>query len=372
MRISASLAARGHKVILLVGQSGASRKEILEYYGVEDRANLEIVQLPIVRKRSVFGFSWNGIFHFFVLIKLIGICRREKVQVIYLSVMKLASFLLRWRRWIRADRFLYELHELGIYPEIADPDQRALRTDRLERRTLPGMDGVIVTTEIIAKTLRTRFARLPIAAVPLGTPAVPGNLPSYSFVRKERYDVCYVGQLYPAQGVDLLLRAAARVEQVTLHIVGGLPEEIARLQSLAGALGLSGRVLFHGFIPPKNVSDLIPRMDILALPARDTVRMNYVAHIKIYEYMSYGRPIVATSLRSTRETLEDGEDAVLVKPDDPAAFAEGLRRLIDHPELARKIAEKALERSPAYYWEARAQKIERFISDLSGGSERIA
>src|SRR3569832_2666770 len=130
MRLSAALAARGHKVILLVGRSGASRKEILDYYGIEELARLEIVQLPILRKRGFFGFSWNGIFHLFVLIKLIAICRREPVQVVYLSVMKLAAFLLRWRRWIPADHFVYELHALGIYPEIAGPDNRALQTDR--------------------------------------------------------------------------------------------------------------------------------------------------------------------------------------------------------------------------------------------------
>ena len=368
MRLSAALAARGHKVILLVGRSGASRKEILDYYGIEELARLEIVQLPILRKRGFFGFSWNGIFHLFVLIKLIAICRREPVQVVYLSVMKLAAFLLRWRRWIPADHFVYELHELGIYPEIAGPDKRALQTDRLERRTLPGMSGVVVTTEIIAETLRRRFSKLPIAAVPLGAPAVRGSLKPYSFVAKESHNVCYIGQLYPAQGVDLLVEACAAVDRVTLHVVGGLPGEIARLKSLAGKLGISGRAVFHGFVPPGEIPGLIPDMDILALPARDTVRMNYVAHIKIYEYMSYGRPIVATSLRSTREVLQDGEDAILVRPDDPAAFAEGVRALIDRPELARKIAEKALKRSPAYGWAERAGKIERFIVQLSEGS----
>ncbi|HLG23149.1 MAG TPA: glycosyltransferase family 4 protein, partial [Candidatus Manganitrophaceae bacterium] len=364
VRMAASLAARGHQVVLLVGKSGASRKEIVAYYGIEDLPNLEIVQLPILRKNARWKLSWNGVFYLFALIELIKRSRRGPVDVVYLSVPKLAAFILSWKRWIRAERFVYELHELGIYPENERPTKGEKKVDRLEKRILPRMDAVIVTTEAIRRALKRRFPRTPVETVPLGTTADGAKLPPYFFGPKALYNVCYIGQLYPAQGVDLLVRACARIEQVRLHVIGGQSEEIARLRSLAEESGGGEKTFFHGFVLPHQVHRLIPQMDIFALPSRDTIRMNYVAHIKIYEYLSYGRPIVATRLRSTEEELRDGVNAVLVKPDDPAALAEGIRKLIARPDVARRIAAKGLEAAPSYYWEARAKRIERFILGL--------
>ena len=98
-------------------------------------------------------------------------------------------------------------------------------------------------------------------------------------------------------------------------------------------------------------------MDIMALPARYTVKKNYKAHIKIYEYLTYGRPIIATTMESTMEVLRDGENAVLVKPDDVNSFADGIKRIINSPDLAQKIAAGALESAPVYLWDNRIVKI---------------
>src|SRR5581483_4034186 len=364
MRMSAHFAAQGHKVYLIVGRAQASRKEILEYYGLDDLPNLQILQVPILRKNNRLGVSWNGVLYLFALIELIRLSRREKIDVLYLSVFKLASFLLAWRRWFRVGRVVYELHELGIYPETAAPGRSQIRLDRIERKILPKMDGVITTTRTLQAVLKERFPGLPVSAIPLGTKASRSASPPYRFIGKSVYHVCYIGQLYPAQGVDLLLEACAGIAQARLHIIGGKEKEVSELRSLAKRWGMEERVVFHGFTPPGEVQKLISGMDIFTLPARNTVRMNYVAHIKIYEYMSYGRPIVATLLDSTREELRDGENAILVKPDDPSALADGIKRLIEDPPLAQKILERALQEAPLYHWENRIVRIQEFIARL--------
>ena len=56
------------------------------------------------------------------------------------------------------------------------------------------------------------------------------------------------------------------------------------------------------------------------------------------------------------EELIDGENAILVKPDNSETFAEGIRRVIDQPELGRKIASWALEAAPSFFWQERIGK----------------
>lgn len=364
MRMAASFARRGHKIHLLIAGRDGTRKEILDYYGIEDLSNLEITQIYSLRKNNSFGLSWNFVFYLFSLIKIRQLCMEERGDIIYLSILKLASFLNRWRRLIPAGRFIYELHDLGIYPEMTQPTHKNRKIDRLESEVLPHMDGIIVPTNMLAKVVKHRFPSLPVAAIPLGTTADGFKLNPYRFIIKDSYNLCYIGQLYPAQGVDILIRACASVESIHLHIIGGKEKEITELKSLVKEVGLEN-ITFHGFVPPSQIWTLVSKMDILALPARFTVKMNYKAHIKIYEYLTYGRPIIATAMESTMEELRDGENAVLVKPDDVNSFADGIKRIINSPDLAQKIATGALEAAPIYLWDNRIVKIEEFLGKLS-------
>lgn len=363
MRMAAGFAGRGHTVYLIVAKTEASRDELIRYYDVSDTPSLHIIQLPFLRRNTGLGLSWNTVFHWGALVTLRRLSLEVQVDVVYLSVLKVAAFLQGWRRWLRVSRWVFELHEFGIYPETTDPTLQQRRVDAMERRVLPDIDGVVVPTAALAQVLARRFPRTRAAVIPLGT-STPVSKCLRPEVSTRAPRVGYVGQLYRDQGVDLLVDACARLPGVELHVIGGQPNEIEQLRALANRLGLSQRVVFHGFVAPGAVSARIADMDVLALPARNTVRMNYVAHIKLYEYFASGRPVVATSLRSTREELVDGENAVLVEPDDPEALARGIQRVLDDPIFANSIASRALAMAPRYDWETRTGRIEEFIQKL--------
>src|SRR3990172_13361632 len=274
MRMAASFARRGHKINLLIARRNGTRKEILDYYGIEDLSNLEITQVYSLRKNNSFGLSWNFVFYLFSLIKIRQLCMQERIDIIYLSILKLASFLNRWRRLIPAGRFIYELHDLGIYPEMTHPTFKDRRIDRLESEVLPHMDGIIVPTNMLAKVVRHRFPSLQCASIPLGTTPDGFKLNPYQFIKKDSYNLCYIGQLYPAQGVDILVRACASVEPIHLHIIGGKEKDITELQSLVREIGLD-KITFHGFVPPSQIWTLVTKIHIMALPARYTIKKNY-------------------------------------------------------------------------------------------------
>jgi glycosyltransferase involved in cell wall biosynthesis len=57
----------------------------------------------------------------------------------------------------------------------------------------------------------------------------------------------------------------------------------------------------------------------------------------VMEYMALGKPVVATNGGGTGELVVDGETGFLVRQSDPAALAAAIERLVDHPELARRL-----------------------------------
>lgn len=364
IRMTRALAGKGQRVYLLIGQTAARVEEILNYYGVSPTKNLSIFQLPILRGRGHIRITINQVFLWAAFWKAWRIHRKEPIQIFYFSVLQGADFFLRMKRFFPGAKFIYEMHELVRYPEnLASPVGR-VREEGLEKRVLSGVDGVLTTTEVIRKVVEDRFPNLPSTTIPLGMAPIKATPPAH-FGADGRFKICYVGQLYDAQGVDVLIKGIALIPQVEAHIIGGTAAEVMALKKLAKELGVLERVVFHGFVEPGQVWNRIKDMDIFAVPAKNTIRMNYVAHIKIYEYMASQRPIVATRLRSIEEDLEDGRTAILVEPDDHRSFAEGVRKLMDHPERAREIAKRAYEQSTQYHWERRAESILRFISSLS-------
>ncbi len=363
MRNARALSAKGHKVYLLIGRTAKRKEDIWDYYGLSPAENFSIIQLPMLKWQGKVRITINEVFLRAAFWEAKRIQRTEPFQVFYLSVLETAKFFLKRRRFFPGVQFVYELHELARYPENPNPSPGELAEDALEREVLSEMNGIFTTTDALRKVVAERFPQVPSETIPLGMAPAAENSWGH-FGAGERFKVGYLGQLYDAQGVDVLIRAIALIPQVEAHIIGGAESEISALRRTASAHGVSDRLIFHGFVSPGKAPAMIRDADIFVVPAKGTVRMNYVAHLKIYEYMGLGRPVVATRLRSIEEEVEDGKTGILVAPDDPRSLAEGIQRLIQNPPLAKEIARRAFHQSVRYHWDRRAERIVAFIHSL--------
>jgi glycosyltransferase involved in cell wall biosynthesis len=364
LRNARALSAKGRRVHLLIGRTATGKDEIWDYYGVSPSENLSIVQLPILKGQGRIRITVNNVFLWAAFLAARKIYRVEPIRVFYFSVLEVAGFFLKRRKSFPGATFVYELHELARYPENSAPSPRQLKEDAFEREVLSGMDGVFTTTETIRKVVAERYPGIPSETIPLGTTPT-GENPWDNWGAGGRFKVGYLGQLYDAQGVDVFIKALAFVPPVDAHIIGGTAGEISALKRMAVDQGVDGRVVFHGFVNPGKTAEISRGMDIFVVPAKNTVRMNYVAHLKIYEYMGLGRPIVATRLRSIEEEVEDGRTGILVPPDDPRGLADGIQKLVQNPGLAEEIAGRAFHHSARYHWEQRAERITAFIRSLN-------
>lgn len=175
--------------------------------------------------------------------------------------------------------------------------------------------------------------------------------------------VCYAGNIYEGRGIELLIDASLRFDDVMFLIVGGLETDVARYRKIA--LDKNARnFMLKGFIPHHLVPLYLAASDLLVMPytSRMTIRGGtqageFTSPIKLFEYMASGRPVVATAIPSVCEILEDGVNAALVKPDGADSLCEGIKRVLDAPGLAAKIALRAQEDVKGYTWEARAKKL---------------
>jgi len=102
---------------------------------------------------------------------------------------------------------------------------------------------------------------------------------------------------------------------------------------------------------------------VIALPnsAREEISARFTSPLKLFEAMASRRVIVASDLPSLREVLRDGENALLVRPDDTASLAAGLRRALDDVELSARLAKTAREEAGPFDWARRGELVARFL-----------
>jgi glycosyltransferase involved in cell wall biosynthesis len=147
-----------------------------------------------------------------------------------------------------------------------------------------------------------------------------------------RYLVCYLGEMCPQDGVDLLLEAARTLvvemgrRDTKFVIIGGGPA-LETLRRLKSSLGLDDRVVFTGRISDQDLCRYLSVADVCVDPDPYTEWSNQSTMNKIVEYMAFGRPIVAFNLKENR--FSAAEAAVYATPNDVREFASLIAMLLD-------------------------------------------
>jgi glycosyltransferase involved in cell wall biosynthesis len=151
--------------------------------------------------------------------------------------------------------------------------------------------------------------------------------------------VLWQGILSPYKGIDLLLDAWQRVEAVTeeghLRIVGtGSSELLEQTREQIRRQKLQRVQLHPRFISAEELVALYRAADVVVYPYRAITTSGALA-----TGLALGKTIVASDLPVFRELLTDKKNALLVDPQDSAAFANSLTELLNNARFREQLAE---------------------------------
>ena len=154
--------------------------------------------------------------------------------------------------------------------------------------------------------------------------------------------VCFVGGLLRWQGVEYLIQSAPLVMKEcpsTKFIIVGYGAMREELVNLARETGISDKFIFTGFIPYENVPLYINASDVCVAPfVEERGERTGVSPLKLCEYMACEKPVVASAI-SGLEILESYNAGILVLPESPQELANAIIRLLQDPELRKKMGE---------------------------------
>jgi glycosyltransferase involved in cell wall biosynthesis len=161
---------------------------------------------------------------------------------------------------------------------------------------------------------------------------------------------------------DLIRAFAALPENVRAccHLTLAGDGDIDEAKTLAQELGCAKQVAMPGWVGKAAVERLLVDSDVLVLPSyAEGMAMALV------EAMSWGLPVVTTSVGGAGEFLEQGRNCLLVAPGDLGGIRDAIANLARDPEYRLQLGLAARETISRF-------SIDIYISTLSALYEELA
>ncbi len=219
----------------------------------------------------------------------------------------------------------------------------------LVRAVLHRASRVIVNSRYTANIVLARGGSLGKIQVvhPMVDPALFEDVAGGARIRARfglegRKVILTVGRLVERKGQDTVLRALPTLlrDEPDCHylIVGDGPYR-EPLTDLARRLGVERKVTFAGFVPDRDLPDWYAASDLFVMISREIPERGDVEGFGIVylEAAAAGRAVIAGDSGGVSDAVEDGAGGILVPPDDPAALAETLRRVLGNRGLRREM-----------------------------------
>ena len=180
--------------------------------------------------------------------------------------------------------------------------------------------------------------------------------------------ICH-GAIEDRYGQDTMLEAMARVRteapDIRLRILGkgSFVDEFLAHRS---RLGLEDCVDFLGWVSLSTMVQEIQTADVGIVAQKSSPYSNLVHTNKMYEYISFDKPVLASRLKATEGYF--GDDALrFFEPGDPESLAEGILDLYHHPEKRQSLAENAKRLYEQYKWDRQKEIYLSLYHELLNG-----
>jgi len=176
------------------------------------------------------------------------------------------------------------------------------------------------------------------------------------------FTIGFVGSLYCWSGLNLLLEVIYELHleglEIFLVVVGdGEMEQMWSAHSQE--LGLGEKVKFIGRVPWQEVPQYIAGFD-LGYSGQIQLQMGkmYLSPMKLYEYMSMAKPVVASAFEDARRLVVEGETGFLFQPGDKQSLKQALIKAVSSQNKFQEMGERARkEIETNHSWTNRVQVL---------------
>lgn len=350
------LANHFDKVFLIMKNNSKLDTEIIlkNEYDVFKPNNLIIKRLrinPFIR--SSFMFNLLSYLHIKAIIK------EEKADVVITRYIKFLPWLCELKNKFKIKVF-FESHDLySKHLLMKDGIEKNISLAKIEEKYIPKLDGVfcLQQTQIdLYKKLISGYNNFYLARTGINQV----NEVEFS----NRKYISYIGSFDKHKGLYTLLRVYSKIEtKYKLVLIGGKSiNEIETLQKEIHKLKISDRVIITGWIRKAEVNHYLAQTILGVVPLESTFFNQYLTSpLKIFDYISFGCPMLASDLPTLRELIIEEEMGLFYNPSDENDMLIKMKKLIDDVQLLKNMSQKVYNTAQKFLWTNRAYEIKKII-----------
>jgi phosphatidylinositol alpha-1,6-mannosyltransferase len=162
-----------------------------------------------------------------------------------------------------------------------------------------------------------------------------------------------VARIEDYKGFDTVIQALPAILERTPdvgYIIAGHGPDRPRLEKLAHKVGVADRVRFVGAVPDRDLPALYNLASLYVGASRRGGRIDVEGFgISLVEASACGLPIVAANSGGIPDAVRDGETGLLVPPEEPAAFADAISRLLSDGAAAKRMGQNGRRAVETYF-----------------------
>lgn len=338
MKMCDAFAQEGHAVTLVcLSDSNFDESTVFSQYDVQPGFSIRPVQVPKTKGRLfLFALFAN---------RIIRACKPDLVysRAILSSLLPAREFPLI----IEAHKPVWEYGK--IY-------------DWIFARTIKsrGFSKLVVISDALRKIFEDRYSHVPIIVA--HDAASEGTCHHTNILIEntgQTWNAGYIGNIYPGRGINILVELARRMPSVGFHLVGGDEKDLDQI----GIREVPANLFCYGHVPHSQVKCFRSQFDVLLAPYQDGTETiggsktkDYMSPLKIFEYMSEKKVIIASDFPVLREVLNES-NALLVAPSKVEEWEAAVKKSMDK-EMSTLLSLNAYRDFQQYYtWRARARKV---------------
>jgi glycosyltransferase involved in cell wall biosynthesis len=372
MRYAETLARRGdHVDIFALRGNDRSPEETIN--GV----HVHRLQGRILNEKSRFSYAWRlGQFFLRALYHISRSDFRERYDLIHVhSVPDFLVFTTLLPRW-RGTPVILDIHD--ILPEFyaskfgSSHDTSAFKILLgVERSSTKFASYVIIANDIWKERLLSRSVPAEKCTVVLNSPdrtIFTRSRPADT--TRERFTLLYPGSLNWHQGLDIAIRAFAkiadRVPNADFYVIGDGPSK-PELVQLSKSLGMEKRIFLPSSRPLREIAQVMETADLGIVPKRKDNFGNEAFSTKILEFMAMGVPVIVSDTKVDKLYFNDSVVTFFCGGDEDDLAAR-MFELITNPKLRQQQTDNASEFVNKIDWTAKQHEYLELVDSLAARS----
>jgi len=184
---------------------------------------------------------------------------------------------------------------------------------------------------------------------------------------EDKYIIVYTGK-FKTMGMDkgisdILKSLQFLSSNIVFLAVGGSLDDINFYKKEAEELQVLARVIFVEHVSQSELAIYQKGADILLMPfPYNKHYAYYMSPLKMFEYMSGKRPIIASNLPAIREVLNE-ENSFLCQPNNPKDLSDKVTFVFNNKRLVENVIDRAYQIVKSNTWKKRTEEILFFIEN---------